>query len=120
MNTRTLTIILAVALVGCFFLPYVSVGGFSASGYDSVFKMPGNWQKYIPALIPLSGILLLIGAANNGNYPLGRNLLAWLPLLTVIYMLVIDPLLIHKQSIGDMIKVVGYGLWISVAAAVVL
>ncbi len=112
--------ILAVVLIGCFFLPYVSVMGMSASGFDAVKGPGGDWKKYIPLLIPISGVLLLIGALNNGNYPLGRNFLCWLPLLTCIFLLVIDPLLISKVAIGDMVKVIGVGLWITVAASVVL
>lgn len=120
MDKKTLTMILAVVLIGAFFLPYVSYGGRGASGFDIIKAPVGDWQKYIALLIPVSGVLLLVGALNNGNYPLGRNLLCWLPLLTVIYILVIEPVLINKIAFGDVIKITGVGLWVSFAASLVL
>jgi hypothetical protein len=120
MNKRTLTIILAVVLIASFFLPWVSYGGRGVSGFDIVKAPMGDWKKYISLLIPISGLLLLIGAANNGNYPLGRNFLCWLPLLTVIWIIVVEPVLIDKQSFGDVIKFIGVGLWAATAASLVL
>lgn len=122
MDKKMLTIILAVVLIGCFFLPYATFMGMSASGFDSV-KGPGDWQKYILLLIPLSGVLLLVGALNNGNYPLGRNVLCWLPFLTVLYLIFINPL-IKGAAIGDIFSAIGkgygIGLWITIAASLVL
>lgn len=120
MDKKTFTIIMAVILIGCFFLPYVSFMGASVSGFDIIKAPGGGWTKYIALLIPISGVLLLIGALNNGNYPGGRNLLCWLPLLTVIYVLIIEPVLINKMAFGDLFKITGLGLWITTAAAVVL
>ena len=120
MIKKILTIILAVVLIGCFFLDY-AVG---ASGYDLVFKMPGSaWQKYIPLLIPVSGALLLIGALNNGNYVIAREIWAWLPLLTILYLFIGAPL-INGVAIGDIFKGLGkgygIGLWITIGASLVL
>ena len=120
MDRKTFTIVLAVILIGCFFLPYVSYMGRSVSAFDIMKAPGGDWQKYIGLLIPISGLLLLVGALNNENYPLGRNLLCWVPLLTVIYILVIEPVLINKASIGDVFKITGVGLWITLAASLVL
>jgi hypothetical protein len=117
MNKKMLTTILAVVLIGCFFLPYVSFMGMSQSGFDSV-KAGGNWENYIPALIPLSGIMLLIGSLNNGNYPGGRAIWAWLPLVTCLYM-IIRPV-IDGAPFGAMIKLLGVGFWITLVAALVL
>ena len=124
MDKKILTIVLAVILIGCFFLPYVSFMGMSASGYDAVFSdSGGDWQKYIPLLIPLSGLMLLIGAVNNGNYIIGRGLWAWLPLLTLLYMIIGKPL-IDGAAIGDIFKMIGktygMGLWGTIAASLVL
>jgi len=128
MDKKMLTIILAVVLIGCFFLAYFSFFGASISGYDLVFSGgksggKGEWQKYLLLLIPLSGVLLLIGALNNENYPVGRNLLCWLPLLTVLYTVLISPM-IEGAAIGDVFKALGkgygIGLWITIAASLVL
>ncbi|MBK7561094.1 MAG: hypothetical protein IPQ06_00560 [Chitinophagaceae bacterium] len=124
MNRKILTIVLAVILIGCFFLPYITFMGMSASGYDSVFSGGGgDWKKYIPLLIPVSGVMLLIGALNNENYIIGRGIWAWLPLLTLLYMMIGNPL-IEGAAIGDIFKVIGkgygIGLWGTIAASVVL
>jgi hypothetical protein len=120
MGKKILTIILAVVLIGCFFLDYA--GG--ASGYDLIFKMPGNaWQKYIPLLIPISGALLLIGALNNGNYFIARVIWALIPLLTILYLFIVSPL-IDGMAIGDIFKGLGkgygIGLWVTIGASLVL
>ena len=123
MDRKIFTIVLAIVLIGCFFLPYFSLFGMSISGFDTVKAPGGSWQKYIMLLIPLSGILLLIGAVNNENYPLGRNLLCWLPLLTIIFLVIISPL-IDGVAIGDIFKALGQGygigLWVTIAASLVL
>lgn len=124
MDKKILTIILAAVLVGCFFLPYYSLGGINVSGYDSVFNGVGSdWQKYIPLLIPVSGAMLLIGALNNGNYVIARALWAWLPLLTILYWLIGSPL-INGAAIGDIFKGLGkgfgIGLWVTIGASLVL
>jgi hypothetical protein len=124
MDKKILTVILAIVLIGCFFLPYMSFMGMSASGYDAVFSGGGgDWKKYILLLIPVSGVMLLIGALNNGNYILGRGIWAWLPLLTVIYMIIGQPL-IDGEAIGNIFKGLGkgygIGLWVTIGASLVL
>lgn len=119
MDKKMLTIILAVVLIACFFLDW----GGGVSAFDVVKSKYGNWQKYIPLIIPISGVLLLIGAVNNGNYPLGRNTLCWLPLLTVLYLIIIKPL-IDGAAIGDVFKMLGkgwgIGWWLTIGASLVL
>jgi|SRR5688572_3505992 len=118
MDKRMLTIILAIALIAAFFLDW----GGGVSAFDLVKSPYGNWQKYLPLIIPVAGLLLLIGAVNNGNYPLGRGLLCWLPLLTVLYILIVKPL-IDGRAIGDIFKSAGdwgIGWWITIVASLVL
>lgn len=126
MDRKLFTIIMALALVGCFFLPFFKFGGFgSTSAFDIVFKSKGgDWEKYIWLLIPLSGVLLLIGAANNENYMISRALWSWLPLLTVIY-IIVRLYMSAKQPgvkipIGDFIKVFDMGFWATFAVSLVL
>lgn len=122
MDRKTLTIVLAVALLGSFFLPFYSFGGGGISGFDIVSAKGGDWQKYIVLLIPISAILLLIGALNN-NYILGRGLLSWLPLLTLLFLLIGNPL-IEGAAIGDVFKSLGkgwgVGMWVTVVSSIVL
>ena len=115
-----LTIILAVLLIAGYFLAWYA--GFS--GFDMVKMKGGDWNKYITLIFPLVGLLLLIGAANNGNYPLGRNLLAWLPLLAVIWLFLLQPVLMDKQSFSAVLKSLGkgwgVGLWITIVTSFIL
>lgn len=83
MNRKILTIILAVLLIASFFLPLGATG--STSAFD-VVQLPsfGNsieaiLMKYLWLVMPLSGIMLLIGALNKETYFLGRGLWAMLP-----------------------------------------
>ena len=118
MDKRMFTIIMAIVMIACFFLAWHR----TASALDYV-KGPGPWEKYVLILIPLAGVLLLIGAVNNGNYPLGRNLLAWLPLLAVLFWIIIMPLM-NNVPFGDIFKMIGkgwgIGLWLAAIGSLVL
>ena len=119
MDRKTLTIVLAVALIAGFFLSWV----LGISGYDIVSAKGGDWKKYIIALIPLCGLLLLVGAMNKGNYMLSRGLLTWLPLLAVIFFIILFPM-IEGADIGNIFKTIGKGygagLWVTIVASIVL
>ncbi|HEV7779904.1 MAG TPA: hypothetical protein VGO58_01490 [Chitinophagaceae bacterium] len=123
MDRKTFTIVLAVALIASFFLPFYDFGGRGASGFDLVKSSGGEWQKYLLLVFPVCGVLLLVGAMNNGNYPGGRGLLAWLPLLTLLFILILYPI-IRGADIGIVFKSIGrgygLGLWIAVASSLVL
>ncbi len=122
MDRKTFTLISAVVLIAAFFLAYYNFF-ISVSGYDIVSSSGGDWKKYVILLIPVSAILLLIGAVNNGNYILGRGLLAWLPLLGVLFLIFIAPL-IEGAAIGDIFKGIGkgygIGLWLTIVASLAL
>ena len=113
------SIIMAVLLIVAFFLSWA--GG--ASGLDLVKGGDLFWEFYLLILIPLSGLMLLVGALNNGKYPGGRSLWAWLPLLTIIFFLLIFPLM-HGQKFGDIIKSLGkdygIGLWLTIVGSLLL
>lgn len=123
MNRKLFTIILAVVLIAGFFLPITSSGSMSA--FDAV-QLPSYGtgienmlMKYLWILIPLSGVMLLIGALNNGNYILGRGLWAILPLLALIYLLV-RPIIDGGADVMDMIKGFGVGMWMMLVGSLVL
>ena len=132
MDKKMLTIILAIALLGCFFLPYLKFGSAgSASGFEIVTAEDGRGgdidvilMKYIWVLIPISAIMLLIGALNNGNYFLGRGIWAWLPLLTLLYFVVRLFLEARKGEgsfeIGELAEVFGVGFWATLVVSLVL
>jgi hypothetical protein len=120
MDRKTLTIILAVALIASFFLPISSY--FKGSGFDAV-KAGRSWENYLFLIPVLCGVLLLVGALNNGNYPGGRGLLAWLPFLTLLFILILYPI-IKGGDIGEVFKGLGKGygtgLWIWLVSSVLL
>ncbi|MBS1759536.1 MAG: hypothetical protein JST23_05360 [Bacteroidetes bacterium] len=80
-----------------------------------------SWEGYVLFLIPLSGLMLLIGGLNNGNYPLGRSLWTILPLLGILFMIIGEPI-IQGQGISDVFSALGkgygIGLWLSIIAAI--
>ena len=127
MDRKMLTLILGLALAGCFFLPYFDVGFLGKySGFNAVFPKGGGgegWERYVWLLIPVAGVLLVFGALSNENYFLGRGFLSWLPLLALIFNLIISRLL-HKEAIGDILKTLGkgydIGLWITIGASLIL
>jgi hypothetical protein len=127
MDRKTWTIILALALIGCFFLPWIKFPNGSPSAFDVVTNLEGNkdaWPFYLWLLIPLSGIMLLIGALNRGTYFLGRGFWAFLPLLVSIFI----PLWAYFQTdnsgadspIGDLLKQFDYGYWATLGLSLLL
>ncbi len=125
MNRKVLTIVLAVLLIAAFFLP---IGTATSTTPFDIVKGPSYGSeieallmKYLWLAIPLSGLMLLIGALNNGNYFLGRGLWAFLPLLALLY-LIIRPLTVlgGRFDIGGLIKGLGVGTWITLVASLVL
>ena len=122
---KIFSIVLSVALIVCFFLPLYS-GVFNFSAFDLV-KAPSRGAdfnmllfKYLWLFIPISGLMLVVGALNNGNYILGRGLWAILPLLTILFYIFGWPL-INNVPIGDIFKGFGegwgIGMWLAVIAS---
>ena len=119
MNRKTITLVLAAILIGAFFLPYLSFGPFKVSGLD-VITGKGEADRYILALTPLAGVLLLVGALNNENYILGRPVLSLLALVGVLYLIVRTLIESKGQGIGDIFKILGVGYYLALAASLVL
>ena len=131
MDRKTVTIVLALALIGCFFLPYLQYGPVNASGFDLLTAPTNNGadrglliMKYIWIMIPVAGIMLLIGALNNGNYFLGRVIWAFLPLLTLLFVVVQifrDAKRIGANiSISELAMNMGIGFWITLGLSLLL
>jgi hypothetical protein len=116
MDRKTFSIVMALALIVGFFLPIFKVGG---SAFDIV-KAGGDWQNYLWAILPICGLLLLLGELNN-KYAANRGLVTWLPLLTLLVILVILPL-VNKSSLdfGSMIKAFGIGMWVLLVSSILL
>ncbi|HRG80922.1 MAG TPA: hypothetical protein PLO99_00340 [Chitinophagaceae bacterium] len=127
MNRKILTIILAVVLIASFFLP-MGAGG-STSAFDLVQgpsfgnSIEAILMKYLWLAIPLSGVMLLIGALNKETYFLGRGIWAMLPLLALLMLLIGIPMM-QGAAIGDVFKLItkmyGIGVWVALGASLVL
>ena len=131
MDRKTITIILALALISCFFLPYLKYGAISANGFNLLTaKAPRSAEKglllmkYIWILIPVAATMLIVGALNNGNYFMGRGIWALLPLLTVLLVAVqVFRDAKHRKSdvaISDLSENFGIGYWITAGISLVL
>lgn len=119
------------ALIVAFFLPLVSVMGiFSVSSFETVFGSAADSGKdasrFLLLVFPLAGILLLIGALNNEKYIVSRKLLAWLPLATIIGIIIY---IIVEQagrstesggSIMGIFDLLGIGAWLTLVVSLVL
>jgi hypothetical protein len=131
MDRKIITIVLALALISCFFLPYLKYGAISANGFHLLTDKTTSGAdkgllliKYIWVLIPVAAVMLLAGALNKGNYFLGRGIWALLPLLTVLLLvaqLFRDAKKIKSGiSISDLSENFGIGFWITLGIALVL
>lgn len=125
MNRKILTIILAVILIASFFLP---IGTHASTTAFDIVKGPSYGNefeamlfKYGWILIPLSGLMLLIGALNNESYFLGRGIWAFLPLIAILYLLIRPITLMGGRfDIMDMIKGFGVGTWMALVGSLLL
>jgi len=122
MNRKIVTIVLAIVLIAGFFLP---LSGSSSSSAFDIVKGPSYGSgveallmKYLWALVPISGLMLLVGALNNGNYFLGRGLWTWLPLLALLYFIVKPA--IDGAKIGNLVKDFGIGYWVMLGGSLIL
>lgn len=120
-NRRPISLILSAGLIICFFLPYYGNVWLGATGYSMVFNhktVTGSWERYIWLLIPVSAILLIIGTVNKETYIINRRFLSLLPLLTLIFICIW--LRTGSRSYEILIRWLGYGFWISLAASLLL
>lgn len=123
MNRKMLTIILAIMLIAGFFLPF-GQSFESGSAFDIVqapsfgSEVEAMIMKYGWLLIPVSGLALLIGALNKGQYAPSRIFWALLPLLFLLYF-VIRPITDGAQ-ISDIFSLVGIGFYVMFVASLVL
>lgn len=131
MSKKNLSVILSLAIIAAFFLPYLSDGSESFSGMNIIFgnaEFEGLHRSgsalLVSLLIPLGGLLTLVGAFSNDNSAMG-GLARWMPLIGVIYLVVMLYIRatsgdVGDTSIGEFIAVFAYGFWITLASSVIL
>lgn len=129
MNKGSLTAILAIAIIIAFFLPYLSFMGESASGMNIVFGKSGfvgltktGSGLFVSLLVPLGGLFILIGKGTGDSFSTS-GIVYWMPLLGVLYLLVMLYMRGNTGgsiTVGEFVEFFGYGLWITIVAAVIL
>lgn len=129
-NSRGIIIAAAAALVISFFLPWIAV--FNISAWDLVFGRPGELigssLKYVTALIPLSGLLIVHAEGfNEGRYAFPKRLLFILPILTLLFIAVTIGIKIIESGgdargvdPGKLLKIFGIGFWLTLVSAIIL
>jgi hypothetical protein len=134
MNKNNVNIILSIALIAAFFLPFLSVPGLpDFSGFNVVFGKggmtgiaKGGKFLFICLLIPLGGIILLFDALGGGSS--SSDYAYWMPIIGVVILTV---LMFAGMSQGaanaggrldikSMFRIMGYGYWITAVASILL
>lgn len=130
-NDKNIIITVAAALVASFFMPWITMFG-SINAWDIVFGSAGELLntsfRYIAVIIPVSGILIIYGAAfNNGDYPVSRQLLFILPILTLIVIAIVIGAKISDSGgsmrgsdFENLIKIFGIGFWLTLIGSIIL
>jgi hypothetical protein len=129
-NSKNTVIITAAVLVVAFFMPWISVI-IGISAWDIVFGVIGkelnNPVRFIAVFIPVSGILLVHGAAfNNEKYVLPKTLLLLLPAISLIIVMsylfskINDVSGLTASDVSNILQVMGIGFWLTAAGCIVL
>src|SRR6476620_9583623 len=104
MKKNDVTLILALLLIGAFFLPWVSFMDFHLSGFNLVFGNGGfgtGSLMWITLLVPVGALLLLIGALIKDSFGSGE-IIFWMPLIGVIYLAVRIFIEMNKGAMGHL------------------
>jgi len=129
MDKKTLNIVLSLVLIGAFFLPYISFGGFNASGFNVVFGkdgmsglVVGGKLLYVCLLVPIGAFILLVDSLGSGDST-SAQYGYWMPLVGIIILSVLMFTGMNTGARGALtlslfFKVMGYGYWITVAASI--
>lgn len=132
MNKKTVNVVLALVLLAAFFLPYISFLGTNINGFQIVFGknggegIGGGRIMFLCLLIPIGSILILISALGEKSSTL-QDYVFWMPLIGIVFLTVMMYIQMNKGaqmagggdlSVGEYVKVMGYGYWITVVAAI--
>jgi hypothetical protein len=132
-DNKNLVIALAAILLAAFFMPWLKFF-VSVSAWDMVFGNVGDMidspVRYLAIIMPVSGLIIIYSAAfNNEKYPISKQLLFALPLITLI---IIGIIIIGKigesgnggeignADVGELIKAFGIGFWLTLISSIIL
>ena len=131
-SKKAAIIAVGAVLVAAFFMPWFDAVFIRLSAWDIVFGDVGQMLKtpvrFIAALIPTAGLLVIYGAAfNSENYPLPKQFLFLLPVLTLLAIAIIIYVetgdygrLMRNIDFESFIKIFGIGFWLTQIASIIL
>jgi len=131
MTKKNVHLLLAIVLLVCFFLPYISFPGFTMNGFQTVFGKSGaegigsGRLLFACLLIPIGAIMILLSSWTEKRSTL-QDYVFWMPLVGVLVLTVVLYLQMNKGARlagGDLgvsyyLNLWGYGLWITLIAAI--
>jgi len=124
MSRITLTTILAVFLLGSFFMPFFYWNSFEMNGFNFILSDRVPSYKYFLLVIPLVVLFFLFGALSEGSTSFSRKLLSWIPLTTLLAIFILifitkslDRLVFDN---GGMFSNTGGGFWLALGLSLLL
>lgn len=131
-NNKAVTIVASAVILAAFFMPWISIFGASINAWSILFgdvgKLVDTPFKFVALLIPFSAAMIIYGAAfNEEKYPLTKQILFLLPILTLIVIaLVIGAKIgdsggsLRSSDLENLFKIFGIGFWLTLIASIVL
>src|SRR5258706_5801756 len=89
MSRKSFMLILSFVLFTGFFLPLFEWHSFEMSGPNYILSTHIPSYKYFLLLIPFSALFLFLGALNDENYIFNKEILEWIPLLSLVFIFII-------------------------------
>lgn len=128
-NSKSIIIAAGAVLVAAFFMPWVNTF-FALSAWDIFFRDISRsfdaTLRFGAAIIPITGILVIYGAAfNNERYVLPKKLLFLLPVITLIMIAIAIGSKFSQEEIRGfdtiiLIRLFGIGFWLTLVASIIL
>ena len=107
---HSIILICSLALMGCFFLPWITFFLGTASGYD-LQQLPTNEAKLV-WLIPLTALVALVAAITRKSVLLAAQTDGAMPFMALIY---------YRVKLGeDLFQILQIGAYLSLALGVIL
>ena len=83
MDKNTLRLLLSFAVIGSFFFPLFDWNSFEMNGLNYILSEHIPRYKYLLAFIPLTALVIFIGAWYEDNFLFRRRIILWIPLLSL-------------------------------------
>jgi hypothetical protein len=109
-NIHSLIVLCSLGLIGCFFLPWITIFLGTPSGFQ-IQQLPGTDAKLV-WFIPIGGLLALFAAVTKQSVRSAAKLAGGLPFVALVY---------YWKEIGDgFFQALQIGAWLTLIVAAVL